>query len=158
MVHSLQGNLTEAVRTYVLKRANKHAKGHTCDKVWDGLCFLWSRSCHTHHAARAKECICRLMHCGALTTRQPDRSCAHVLKRANKHAKGNTCDKVWDGLCILWSRSCHMHHAARAKECICRLMHCGAFTTGQPDRSCAHVLKRANKHAKGHTCDNVWDV
>ena len=124
----------------------------------DVYALPWSRSCHTHHAARAKECICRLMHCGALTTRQPDRSCAHVFKRANEHAKGHTCDKVWDGLCILWSRSCHMHHAARAKECICRLMHWSAFTTGQPDRSCAHVLKRANKHAKGHTCDNVWDV
>ena len=34
----------------------------------------------------------------------------------------------------------------------------GTLFTGQPDRSCAHVLKRANKHAKGHTCDKVWDV
>ena len=59
---------------------------------------------------------------------------------------------------LLWSRSCHTHHAARAKECICRLMHCAAFTSGQPDRSCAHVFKRANKHAKGHACDKVWDV
>ena len=132
--------------------------GGRTEEVEDVYEVPWSRSCHTHHAARAKECICRLMHCGALTTRQPDRSSAHVFKRANEHAKGHTCDKVWDGLCILWSRSCHMHHAARAKECICRLMHCGAFTTGQPDRSCAHVLKRANKLAKGHTCDNVWDV
>ena len=81
--------------------------GGRTEDVEDVYALPWSRSCHTHHAPRAKECMCRLMHCGAFTTRQPDRSCAHEFKRANEHAKGHTCDKVWDGLCILWSRSCH---------------------------------------------------
>ena len=83
--------------------------GGRTEDVEDVYALPWSRSCHTHHAARAKECICRLMHCGALTTRQPDRSCAHEFKRANQHAKRHTCDKVWDGL--------HMHFVVEIMPC-----------------------------------------
>ena len=40
---------------------------------------------------------------------------------------GGRTEDVEDVYALPWSRSCHTHHAARAKECICRLMHCGAF-------------------------------